>query len=312
LPAIYACTRQINETTIVSDGFNPYREWLSLKTSSPNYYELLDLPLQESDAAKIAAAADRAITRVRGFRPGTQAREWARLLDEIRAAKECLLDLDCRTQYEAEQTRAATAEAILPPESPPELEGEALSPPSSVRSSDDLFPSTSNRPAIQANTNRLLTPELPEAIVVATASPASQTWSAGPSPLYGFVENSNASPALPPVAIAIPTSSQTMTRPMAIPEQPALPFATGTQKRATFRTATTPPVKVPRPRGRGTMWGFILLLWLVVAGLTYRLSIVARQRQSAEDSATEVEAKRDLTEPQANSKPPKQAETHNQ
>ncbi|HEY2413931.1 MAG TPA: hypothetical protein VGI40_16890 [Pirellulaceae bacterium] len=260
----------------MSDGFNPYREWLGLDVSSPNYYELLGLPLQESDAAKIAAAADRAITRVRSFRPGPQAREWARLLDEIRAAKECLLDANCRARYEAEQASAATADPILPPESSPEAEA------------------------------------LPEAIVLATASPASQTWSAGPSPIYGFAGNENASPESLPAAITIPTSSQTMTPPIAIPEQPVLHVASGTAQRATFRAATTPPLKIARPRGRGAMWGVILLLWLVVAGLTYRLSVVARQRQAAEDAATEVEAKRDVTEPRANSSPPKQAESRSQ
>lgn len=249
----------------MSDGFNSYREWLGLRGSSPNYYELLGLPLQASDPAKIASAADRAITRVRSFRPGPQAREWARLLDEIRAAKECLLDVDCRTKYDAEQTSAATAEPILPPESPSEAEA------------------------------------LPEAIIVPAAKPAvSETWSAGPSPLYGLAENPNTAWELASAATTIPPSPLTIAPPMAIPEQPVLQFASATQQRATFRAATTPQVKVARSRGRGGMWSVILLLWLIVAGLTYRLSVVARQRQAADAPATEPEATDAATEPGAN------------
>lgn len=259
----------------MSDGFNPYREWLGLAASSPNYYELLSLPLQESDPTAIAAAADRAITRVRSFRPGPQAGEWARLLDEIRTAKECLLDVDCRARYEAEQTRAATADPILPPESPSEAEA------------------------------------LPEAIVVPVAIPvASQTWSAEPSPLFGFADNPDTALELPPAGTTIPSSSQTMPPPMAISEQPALQFVLGAQQRATFRAATTPPLKVARLRGRGGMWGIILLLWLIVAGLTYRLSVVARQQKAAEDPATELETNAAVTEPSANMSPREQAKSH--
>jgi hypothetical protein len=292
----------------VSDGFNPYREWLGLGCNSPNYYELLGLQLQESDPATIAAAADRALTRVRSFRPGPQAREWACLLDELRAAKECLLDVDCRTQYDAEQARAATADPILPPELPPELEGQTYRQTSSVRPSNDLFPSTSDRPATVANLDRFPTPELPEAIVVATAPPASQTWSAGPSPLYGlaengFAENRNAALELPPAAVSVPTPSQTMPPPMAIPERSAFQLASGTPQRAKFRAATTPPIKAAGSRGRGGMWGVIILLWLVVAGLTYRLSVVARQRQPAGAPATEPETNDAATDPAADMSP---------
>jgi hypothetical protein len=273
LRAIYACSLSFNGNLVVSDGFNPYREWLGLGGSSPNYYELLGLPLQESDPAKIAAAADRAITRVRSFRPGPQAREWAGLLDELRNAKECLLDADCRARYDAEQALDATAEPILPPESPSEAEG------------------------VSGDSATIGSSDLPEAIVVESAVPAAaQIWSAGPSPMYGFAKQANAGSESSAAAITHPTPSQSITSAMVIPQQPVLPASYGTPQRATFRAAETPLPQVARPRGRGVVWGLILLLWLVVGGLTYRLSIVTRQQKAAQDAAaSEAETKQSPT-----------------
>jgi len=82
--------------------FNPYREWLGLEDGGrPNFYELIGLASFEAEALRIAAAAERATTRVRSFRPGSNARLWAELLDEIRAAKECLCDPARKSEYDA-------------------------------------------------------------------------------------------------------------------------------------------------------------------------------------------------------------------
>ena len=82
--------------------FNPYHQWLGLdpQLSQPNYYELLGIDEKEADAEKIAAAADIALSRVRSYRPGDRAPQWARLLDEIAAAKKCLHDAQQRTEYD--------------------------------------------------------------------------------------------------------------------------------------------------------------------------------------------------------------------
>jgi hypothetical protein len=84
------------------EPFNAYHQWLGLpaEATSPTYYEILRLPEFESDAAKIAQAGDRAITRVRSFRPGQHAREWSRLLDEIQSARACLLDEEVKREYD--------------------------------------------------------------------------------------------------------------------------------------------------------------------------------------------------------------------
>src|SRR5262245_46933671 len=84
------------------EPFNAFHEWLALprEATSPTYYQILGLAEFEADAAKITQAGDRAITRVRSFRPGSRAKEWSRLLDEISSAKNCLLDAEVKREYD--------------------------------------------------------------------------------------------------------------------------------------------------------------------------------------------------------------------
>ncbi len=84
--------------------FNPYVEWLGLSAdvAEPNHYQLLGLPNFEADVAKIAVAADKAMSRVRGFRPGPNAKAWSKLLDELLLAKGRLLDADRKSEYDAD------------------------------------------------------------------------------------------------------------------------------------------------------------------------------------------------------------------
>lgn len=100
----------------MSDTFNPYGEWLGLDPAltQPNRYEVFGLEPFESDADKISHAADRAIAKVRGFRPGQRAAYWAKLLDELRDAKNCLLDTTKKAAYD-QQLRQQQAGS--PPES---------------------------------------------------------------------------------------------------------------------------------------------------------------------------------------------------
>jgi hypothetical protein len=91
------------------DQFNPYAEWLGLPAdlAEPNHYQLLGLPDFEENAARIANAGDRAMSRVRGFRPGANARAWSKLLDELLLAKGKLLDADRKREYDAELRETA-------------------------------------------------------------------------------------------------------------------------------------------------------------------------------------------------------------
>src|SRR4051812_47936644 len=86
----------------MSDSFHPYYAFLGLdeELTSPSFYQLLRLKEGESDAGKITAAADKATTRVRGHRPGEHVVEWSNLLDEIQAARTCLLDPAQKAAYD--------------------------------------------------------------------------------------------------------------------------------------------------------------------------------------------------------------------
>jgi len=86
----------------LADNFNPYLEWLGLAGDrASSYYDLLSLPRDATDSTHIAAAAERARTKVRSFRPGVNARAWSQLLDEIQAAKDCLCDPVRKADYDA-------------------------------------------------------------------------------------------------------------------------------------------------------------------------------------------------------------------
>jgi hypothetical protein len=86
--------------------FNPYREWLDWQQSrGPDYYELLAIDRAEIDVARITLAAEQAMRKVRSFRPGPHAQVWSRLLDEIRAARDCLSNPALKADYDAALAR---------------------------------------------------------------------------------------------------------------------------------------------------------------------------------------------------------------
>src|SRR5687768_10680796 len=100
----------------MAETFNPYHRWLGLAEgqTTPTYYEVLGVPRSEHHADRIAQAADRAMTKVRSFRPGPQAALWAKLLDEIQQARTTLLDSQLRAEYDAGQGAVSSASAPSP------------------------------------------------------------------------------------------------------------------------------------------------------------------------------------------------------
>jgi len=75
-------------------GFDPYRKWLGIppEEQPPNYYRLLGIPPFESDPDVIINAADRQMGHVRRFQAGRYAAICQRVLNELAAARVCLLD----------------------------------------------------------------------------------------------------------------------------------------------------------------------------------------------------------------------------
>ena len=146
---------------IVQDSFDPYLEWLDLRSAErpPDHYSLLDIQRFESDLKVIAHAADVRMAQVRKIRPGEHLPEWGRLLDQLNAAKVCLSNPVSKAAYDAslrdqESTRPAPSEttglasrlptaSVSPPPQPtgvpPQRPG---APPAPIQSQPQQLPQT--------------------------------------------------------------------------------------------------------------------------------------------------------------------------
>ena len=147
----------------MAEPFNPYHEWLGLSAdvASPNYYQLLGLAEREPDLEKIAVAGDRALARVRSFRPGSHAKAWSELLDEIYAAKTCLLEPEVKAEYDERLARLSLAGSLgcqaSPDDQQPIAAGPARAPVDVDRYPPGMAP-PSARPATPASPKAEPTP----------------------------------------------------------------------------------------------------------------------------------------------------------
>lgn len=89
--------------------FDAYRKWLGIPAGQrpPTHYQLLGIAPDEQDCDVINAAVVRQSAFVRNFQTGEHGADAARLLNEIAAAKICLLDAAKRAQYDARLTPPA-------------------------------------------------------------------------------------------------------------------------------------------------------------------------------------------------------------
>jgi hypothetical protein len=104
------------EQSLDSMDFDPYLKWLGIRDPNrpPNHYRLLGLDLFESDDDVISSAADRQMAHVRRHQVGKHAELSQKLLNEIAAARLCLLDHDQRSIYDRslrQSQRVTTAAA---------------------------------------------------------------------------------------------------------------------------------------------------------------------------------------------------------
>jgi len=107
----------------MSTGFDPYHEWLGIspKDQPPNHYRLLGIELFESKATVIDNAADRQMAAMRTRQSASHAKAAQQLLNEIAAARVCLLNEDRKSAYDAqlkEQMSAASSNVTAPPPPP--------------------------------------------------------------------------------------------------------------------------------------------------------------------------------------------------
>jgi Flp pilus assembly protein TadD len=99
---------------------DPYYQWLGIpkEDQPPNHYRLLGLNLWEANRDVIATAADRQMSFVKQYQSGAESAEISqRLLNELMAARLCLLNPANKAQYD-EQLRAASGDRPKPPPRP--------------------------------------------------------------------------------------------------------------------------------------------------------------------------------------------------
>jgi tetratricopeptide (TPR) repeat protein len=99
----------------MSKPFDPYHTWLGIRPEEqpPNHYRLLGLQVFEDNPAAIENAADQRMAHLRSVQSGKRAELSQKLLNEVVAAKLCLLDRDAKTNYDA-KLRQRTARAAPP------------------------------------------------------------------------------------------------------------------------------------------------------------------------------------------------------
>ena len=83
-------------------NFDPYHKWLGIvsDTLPPDHYRLLGVEKYESDLDVISSAADRQMNHLRKYQVGRQAVLSQQLLNEIAAAKVCLLNESTKKVYD--------------------------------------------------------------------------------------------------------------------------------------------------------------------------------------------------------------------
>lgn len=104
---------------MAQSSFDPYYKWLGIAPTEqpPNHYRLLGINLFESDPDVIQAAADQRMIHLRSFQTGQHGTLSQKLLNEVSAAKICLLKVDRRAAYDAglRGQLAARQAAAMPP-----------------------------------------------------------------------------------------------------------------------------------------------------------------------------------------------------
>ncbi len=99
------------------DEFDPYYKWLAIppEEQPPNHYRLLGLKNFEEDEDVIAVSADRQMVHIRTFQSGKYSKQSQRLLNEISAAKICLLNRAKRAAYDERLKSELAAKQPPPP-----------------------------------------------------------------------------------------------------------------------------------------------------------------------------------------------------
>ncbi|HEV3417581.1 MAG TPA: hypothetical protein VG056_12230, partial [Pirellulales bacterium] len=103
----------------MSSLFDPYYKWLGIppEEQPPNHYSLLGIRLYEPDSDVIEMAADQRMAHLRSFHAGPHSDLSQKLLNEVAAARICLLKPERRVKYD-ELLRQRFAQARSQPAVP--------------------------------------------------------------------------------------------------------------------------------------------------------------------------------------------------
>ena len=107
----------------MAEQFDPYRKWLGIpeQDQPPNHYRLLGIELFEADTDVISNATDGRMAQIKVFQAGRYSEYSQKLLNEVAAAKVCLLNPAKKADYDArlrEKSQAQAQEQMFAPAMP--------------------------------------------------------------------------------------------------------------------------------------------------------------------------------------------------
>ena len=109
----------------MSEGFDPYYEWMGIppREQPPHHYRLLAITAFEENLTVIQNAADQRMSHLRTFQTGKHVAESQRLLNEVSAARICLLNPVQKAAYDGRLRQRLTPRpvALAPPVVPAPL-----------------------------------------------------------------------------------------------------------------------------------------------------------------------------------------------
>ncbi len=103
------------------EPFDPYYRWLGIPPDEQpaNHYRLLGIKQLEENREVIQNAADRQMAHLRTFQTGPRTSMSQRLLNEVAAARVCLLSTDKKSAYDQQLRSASAAASPVPPATRP-------------------------------------------------------------------------------------------------------------------------------------------------------------------------------------------------
>lgn len=131
----------------MSTDFDPYYKWLGItpKDQPPNHYRLLGIERFEEDREVIDAAANRVMAYLKTLATGNDLEPAQKLLNEVVAARQCLLNPDRKAAYDGQLNQESGASVAVAPPSNDAILGPAQDDETGISSRDALFSAKRNK-----------------------------------------------------------------------------------------------------------------------------------------------------------------------